>query len=140
MMTEPVAADLDSLTDRLGRFARARKWERFHTPKNLAMALGGEVGELITLFQWLTPEESASVMADRERAAEVLDEIADVFIYLVRLADVLGVDLLDAASRKIDRNEVRFPPTTAVPTSASDATTGVGEDGRTNSPSSWKQA
>lgn len=100
---------LDDLQRRLAEFAAARDWQRFHTPKNLVMALSGEVGELTALFQWLTPSESADVLSDPESRASVLDELADVTIYLARLADVLGVDLLAAAQAKIDRNESRFP-------------------------------
>lgn len=102
--------DLSGLAARLRSFAAARGWERYHTPKNLVMALSGEVGELTALFQWLTPDESAAASADAELSANVLDEVADVLIYLVRLADVLGVDLIAAAEAKIERNEVRFPP------------------------------
>jgi NTP pyrophosphatase (non-canonical NTP hydrolase) len=98
---------MQGLTERLREFAARRRWEEYHTPKNLAMALSGEAGELIELFQWLTPEESQAIMAGKR--AEVEDELADVFIYLVRLADVLGVDLIKAAHAKIDRNETRFP-------------------------------
>ncbi|MGH3468975.1 MAG: nucleotide pyrophosphohydrolase [Thermocrispum sp.] len=101
---------LDDLAARLRSFADARDWHQYHTPKNLVMALTGEVGELTALFQWLTPEESARWRDDPKLAAEVRDELADVQIYLVRLADVLGVDLLDVAQAKIERNEVRFPP------------------------------
>ncbi|SFQ45309.1 NTP pyrophosphatase, house-cleaning of non-canonical NTPs [Amycolatopsis arida] len=101
---------LDDLALRLRDFAAARNWEPFHTPKNLVMALSGEVGELTELFQWLTPEESAAVLDDPGTAHDVRDELADVLLYLVRLADVLGVDLLAAAEAKIDRNEHRFPP------------------------------
>ncbi len=102
-------SDLDDLAARLRDFASARDWEQFHTPKNLAMALAGEAGELLEVFQWLTPEQSAAVL-DGERAGDVEDELADVLIYLVRLADVLGVDLLAAADAKVERNEQRFPP------------------------------
>ena len=101
-------SDLDDLAARLRDFAAARDWEQFHTPKNLAMALAGEAGELLEVFQWLTPEQSAAVL-DGERAGDVADELADVLIYLVRLADVLGVDLVAAAAAKVDRNEQRFP-------------------------------
>ncbi|MBB2933363.1 NTP pyrophosphatase (non-canonical NTP hydrolase) [Amycolatopsis bartoniae] len=100
---------LDDLVQRLRDFAAARDWEQFHTPKNLVMALSGEVGELTALFQWLTPEESARALEDPALSAEVHDELADVTLYLLRLADVLGVDLLTAAAAKIDRNEQRFP-------------------------------
>lgn len=100
---------LVALRDRLRVFAVARDWEQFHTPKNLVMALAVEASELLELFQWLTPEESTAIMDDPARCAAVADEIADVAIYLVRLADVLEVDLLQAASTKVDRNEARFP-------------------------------
>ncbi|MFF0308151.1 nucleotide pyrophosphohydrolase [Streptosporangium sp. NPDC004379] len=101
--------ELGDLADRLRRFARERDWERFHTPKNLAMAFAGEAGELVAEFQWLTPEESAAVMDDPEAAERVRSELADVVTYLVRLADVLNVDLIKATHAKIDQNEKRFP-------------------------------
>lgn len=101
--------NLEDLMERVRTFADARSWQSFHTPKNLVMALSGEVGELTSLFQWLTPAECAAWRDDPTLAANVRDEIADVMLYLLRLADVLGVDLLAAANAKIDRNEVRFP-------------------------------
>src|SRR6516225_9827121 len=103
----------DSLRDLaalLRSFAQARDWEQYHTPKNLAMALAGEVGELVACFQWLTPDESAHVMADPSAAADVESELADVLQYLIRLADVLGVDLAEAFRTKLQINETRFPP------------------------------
>lgn len=100
----------DDVTQRLRGFAAARAWEPYHTPKNLVMALSGEVGELTSLFQWLTPEESDAWREDPSLEAKVLDEIADVTLYLLQLADRLGVDLPAAAHAKIDRNELRFPP------------------------------
>jgi NTP pyrophosphatase (non-canonical NTP hydrolase) len=102
----------DSLADlaaALQAFAEARDWEQFHTPKNLAMALAGEAGELLACFQWLTPEESVRVMDDPATANDVESELADVLQYLIRLADVLGVDLAEAVRRKIRLNETRFP-------------------------------
>jgi NTP pyrophosphatase (non-canonical NTP hydrolase) len=90
-------------------FTGVRDWERYHTPKNLAMALAGEVGELVACFQWLTPEESGRVMHDPGTAADVESELADVLQYLIRLADVLGVDLAEAVRRKMRLNETRFP-------------------------------
>ncbi|MFT7840559.1 nucleotide pyrophosphohydrolase [Saccharothrix sp. BKS2] len=101
--------NLEELRDALRRFAAARDWDRYHTPKNLVMALSGEVGELTDLFQWLTPEEAARAMEDPELAWNVRDELADVVHYLVRLADKLDVDLVEAAFAKIERNERRFP-------------------------------
>jgi len=101
--------NLPNLTTRLQEFADARDWEKFHTPKNLAMALSVEVSELAEIFQWLTPEESQSVMSDSKLEMAVKDELADIMIYLIRLASVLGVDLRTATNEKIDRNETRFP-------------------------------
>jgi dCTP diphosphatase len=99
---------ITALQAALRTFAAAREWEQFHTPKNLTMALAGEVGELLEIFQWLTPEASGKVM-DSARADDVRDELADVFIYLARLADVLEVDLAAVAAAKMDRNAGRFP-------------------------------
>lgn len=101
--------NIEDLRNELRRFAAAREWDDYHTPKNLVMALSGEVGELTDLFQWLTPEEAARAMEDPELAWNVRDELADVMHYLVRLADKLDVDLIEAAFAKIERNEKRFP-------------------------------
>ena len=99
---------LDELAVELREFAVARAWEQFHTPKNLAMALAGEVGELVAELQWLTPEEASRVMDDAESAARMRSELGDVSIYLVRLADVLGVDLVEAARVKLAESERRY--------------------------------
>lgn len=99
--------ELTELRDSLRRFAAARDWEQFHTPKNLAMALSAEAGELLEHFQWLTPAESGCLPAPvRDQAAL---EMADVLLYLVRLADRLDVDLMETARRKIALNEQRYP-------------------------------
>ncbi|MFN3416404.1 MAG: nucleotide pyrophosphohydrolase [Caldimonas sp.] len=98
---------LATLAQRLQQFAQARDWQRFHSPKNLASALAVEAGELLEHFQWLTEEQSRQLEA--ERKAEVAEEMADVLLYLVQLATVMEVDLLEAAQRKIERNERRFP-------------------------------
>jgi NTP pyrophosphatase (non-canonical NTP hydrolase) len=100
-------SDLDDLRRRLRAFADARDWEQFHSPKNLSMALAAEAGELLEHCQWLTESASASLPA--ERRAEVALELADVLLYLVLLADKLGIDLADAAARKIELNERRYP-------------------------------
>lgn len=105
-MSRPPAT-LDGLRDALRRFAAARDWEQFHTPKNLAMALAVEAAELLEQFQWLTPAQSARLDARRKRA--VTDEIADVLLYLTRLADVLGIDAVAAARRKIRINARKYP-------------------------------
>ncbi|WP_320777954.1 nucleotide pyrophosphohydrolase [Streptomyces sp. CRN 30] len=101
--------DLAALQRRLADFAAARDWQRYHTPKNLVAALSVEASELVEIFQWLTPEESARVMDDGETAHRVRDEVADVLAYLLQLCEVLGVDALAALDAKIDRNERRFP-------------------------------
>jgi dCTP diphosphatase len=101
--------DLDELTQRLHEFASSRDWHQFHTPKNLVMALAGEAGELTALFQWLTPLESAQVMNDPETAEQVRHEVADVFSYLLRLSDVLDIDLSAALAEKIALNEAKYP-------------------------------
>ena len=103
--------NFEDLAVRLKVFADARDWEKFHTPKNLAMALSVEVSELSEIFQWMTAEESANVMKDQKSADAVKDELADIALYLVRLSSILKVDLLAEANAKIDRNEKRFPPT-----------------------------
>jgi NTP pyrophosphatase (non-canonical NTP hydrolase) len=100
---------MDPLTARLRAFAEERDWQQFHTPKNLAMALAGEVGELLAELQWLTPEQAAEVMSDPEAGARVKAEIGDVMVYLTRLADVLGIDLVEAAMTKLDEVAVRYP-------------------------------
>jgi dCTP diphosphatase len=99
----------DELQRRLREFASSRDWDQFHTPKNLAMALAGEVGELLELFQWLTPAESFQLGSDPLTKSRVAAELADILIYALRIADVLGVDLADAISAKIDLNETRYP-------------------------------
>ncbi|MER6299951.1 nucleotide pyrophosphohydrolase [Kitasatospora sp. NPDC001539] len=100
---------LEGLRLRLVEFAAARRWEPYHTPKNLAAALSVEAGELLEIFQWLTPEQAAAVMSDPERAHRVRDEVADVLAYLVQFCTTVGVDPLEALAAKIDRNEHRFP-------------------------------
>ncbi|MFG2333220.1 nucleotide pyrophosphohydrolase [Streptomyces sp. NPDC048604] len=101
--------DVAGLQRRLAEFARARGWEPYHTPKNLAAALSVEAAELLEIFQWLTPEQAARVMEDPDSAHRVEDEVADVLAYLLQFCEVLGVDVLAALAAKIDRNEVRFP-------------------------------
>ncbi|MFD7979384.1 nucleotide pyrophosphohydrolase [Streptomyces sp. NPDC059071] len=101
--------DVPGLQRRLADFAAARDWQPYHTPKNLAAALSVEAAELLEIFQWLTPEEAARVMADPDRAHRVTDEVADVLAYLLQFCEVLGIDALAALAAKIDRNELRFP-------------------------------
>lgn len=111
-------ADLASLQRRLAEFARARGWGQYHTPKNLSAALSVEAGELVEIFQWLTPEQSERIMSAPDQAARVEDEVADVLAYLLQFCEVLGVDALAALAAKIDRNEQRFPAARPGPSSA----------------------
>lgn len=102
-------SELAALIDECRAFAVKRDWLKFHTPKNLAMALAGEAGELAAEFQWLTAEESAADSLTSQKLQDVSLEMADVAIYLLRMADVLNVDIADAVRRKLAVNEVRFP-------------------------------
>lgn len=100
-------SEIGDLIDLIHRFAADRQWQQFHTPKNLAMALCGEAGELAAELQWLTPEESASLGEEQREAVRL--EAADVAIYLLRLCDVLDIDLAQAVRDKVAVNESRFP-------------------------------
>jgi NTP pyrophosphatase (non-canonical NTP hydrolase) len=101
--------DVTDLQRRLRNFAAARDWQPFHTPKNLAMALMVEAAELQELFQWLTPEESRQIAADPQRKEALADELADVLLYLLQLADHTGVDLHEAVERKLVKNALKHP-------------------------------
>ena len=98
---------LDALKRKVRQFAADRDWEQFHSPKNLAMALSVEVAELVEHFQWLTEEQSRNL--DARKLERVRLELADVFIYLLRISDRLDVDLLGAAADKIVLNEKKYP-------------------------------
>ena len=100
--------EIRRLAVEIKNFAEARDWEQFHTPKNLSMAVSGEAGELVAEFQWLTPEESMRSGMSREKLEAVEFEIADVAIYLIRLADVLDLDISEAVLKKLAINETRF--------------------------------
>lgn len=104
---------LDGLKDELRSFARRRDWEQFHTPKNLAMALAGEAGELIAELQWIGDAEITRALDGEQLRSRLADEAADVLLYLIRLCDVTGIDLVAAARAKLVRNEQRFPVTSA---------------------------
>lgn len=98
---------LDDLNAQLLAFARERDWEQFHSPKNLSMALAGEAGELLEHFQWLSEAQSAAISGDKKEAVAL--ELADILIYLVRLSERLDIDLVDAAYRKLEINQSRYP-------------------------------
>lgn len=102
--------DLIDLTAAVRAFAQERDWERFHTPKNLAVSVSIEAGELLEIVQWKNDDEvDADLGTDAGRDA-LSDELADILIYLVRLADVVGIDLVAAADQKLRKNASRFPP------------------------------
>jgi dCTP diphosphatase len=90
-------------------FVAARDWDQFHTPKNLSTALMVEAGELAEIFQWMTTEESHQVMHTEKQAAKVREELADVFFFVLRLSDKLGVDLESAFTEKMKKNNERYP-------------------------------
>jgi dCTP diphosphatase len=119
-MTASTIDSLDTLRLRIREFAEARAWERYHTPKNLAMALSVEAAELLEPFQWLTPEQSQFLSAGQREA--VRQEIADVLIYLTRLADVLEIDLLrpPPTSWRSTRASTRSKRRTATPSNTTD--------------------
>ena len=103
--TTPVAA----LTDGIRRFAEARGWEPYHTPKNLVMALASEVGELCEVFRWLTPDESRGAAADPRLREAIADELADVANIVLLLGAHTGIDLSDAIAAKMAKNEIKYP-------------------------------
>jgi len=102
-----LSTELDDLRDAVRKFAAERDWDQFHSPKNLAMALSVESAELLEIFQWLTEEESRDLPPITKAAAA--DEIADVLIYLLRIADKLGIDPVAAAKRKMVANAQKYP-------------------------------
>ncbi len=106
-MTDPKLQSLADLSDQLAEFAKVRDWEQFHSPKNISMALAGEVGELLEHFQWLTETQSHDLSMEKKEAVAL--EMADILIYLLRLGERLEVDVLDAAYRKMAINEQRYP-------------------------------
>ena len=101
--------DVRALGEALAAFAAERNWDQYHSPKNLTMALSGEIGELSEIFQWLSEDDSRSVAVNPETATAVREELADVMLYLVRLAYVLGVDLNEAVIQKLQKNTENYP-------------------------------
>lgn len=101
--------NIKKIQKRLRDFARDRSWDQFHSPKNLSMALAAAAAELLEIFQWLTEAQSKDIVKYEKEMALVKQEIADVFIYLVRLADKLGIDIEKAVFDKIEMNENKYP-------------------------------
>lgn len=102
-----MADSLDDLRSRINTFVAERDWAQFHTPKNLAMAMIVEAAELVEQFQWDTPQESQHLTS--EKLGAVSHELADTFVYLLRIAEVLNIDLITAANKKIDLNALKYP-------------------------------
>lgn len=100
-------SELEERKLKLRRFAEARDWDQFHSPKNLSMALIAEAAELVEHFQWLTEEQSKNLSHDKLN--EVEQELADIQIYLIRIADKLNIDLLNAVDKKMQINETKYP-------------------------------
>jgi len=101
--------NVEDIQSRLAVFARERTWDQFHTPKNLSMALAAEAAELLEIFQWLSDDQSKAIVGNEEEMVLGREEIADVFIYLARLADKLGVDIESAVLDKIEQNAKKYP-------------------------------
>lgn len=101
--------DLNALQARLRQFADERDWHQFHTPKNLATALMVEAAELAEIFQWMTPEQSLAAHRNPTQHEHISDELADVLLYLLQIADKTGVDLEQAVSRKLVKNAIKHP-------------------------------
>ena len=101
--------DLESIFKYQRKFASDRDWEQFHTPKNLSMALSVEASELLELFQWLTPEQSKNIPKNSELMKSVKDEISDTLYYLLRMTDLLDIDLEEALAAKMIENEKKYP-------------------------------
>lgn len=101
--------DIARIQKRLREFTAEREWDQFHSPKNLAMALTSEAGELAEVFQWMTEQQSRNLSQPETDWALAREEIADVMIYLLRLADVLNINLEEAIDAKIDINKAKYP-------------------------------
>ena len=102
--------DIPKIQSRLKEFASERDWDQYHSPKNLSMALSVEASELMEIFQWIGAEESRKVVDHPDKLGEVEAEIADICIYAIRLAGVIGIDLETAIDQKIDQNIEKYPP------------------------------
>jgi NTP pyrophosphatase (non-canonical NTP hydrolase) len=99
--------DIKNMQDQIRVFTEERDWEKFHSPKNLSMALSVEVSELMEIFQWLTESETRTL--SEEQRAQVEEELGDIFIYLLRISDVTGINLRDSVSKKIKINAMKYP-------------------------------
>jgi len=101
--------NLTRLIEDIRQFAKARNWEQYHTPKNISMALSVEASELAEIFQWLTSEESYNVKKDATQIQKVKDEVADILVYLLRMVDLLDIDVNEAIKNKMKKNAEKYP-------------------------------
>ena len=101
--------NIKEIQKKLRKFAKERDWEQFHSPKNLAMALSGEVGELAEIFQWLSEDQSNKENISDEDLSKVKEEVADILLYIIRLSDKLDIDLDQAVLDKLELNESKYP-------------------------------
>ncbi len=101
--------DLAKIQDYQRKFAKERDWEQFHTPKNLSMALTAEAGELLEIFQWLKPDESDALKKSKDKKLMVSEELADIAYYVIRIADMMEIDLEDAIWAKMRKNAEKYP-------------------------------
>jgi NTP pyrophosphatase (non-canonical NTP hydrolase) len=108
-MPSRAALDFTRINTLIRQFAVDRDWEQFHSPKNLSMAVAGEAGELLEIFQWLSEDQSREIMLDSRKAQAVREEVADVMILLLRLTDVLSIDLRAATLEKLEKNGEKYP-------------------------------
>lgn len=101
--------NVELIQQRLREFANERDWEQFHTPKNLAIALSVETSELLEIFQWMSDQQAMDVKNDLKLMEKVSHEVADIMLYLLRLADVLSLNLNEITKSKIEINEIKYP-------------------------------
>jgi dCTP diphosphatase len=101
--------ELNNLNREVNEFVKERDWDQFHNPKNLAMALSVEASELVEIFQWLDLNQSLELLKNPEKKQKVTDEIADIFVYLLRLSEKCDVDLIEAAKEKLAKNRAKYP-------------------------------
>jgi NTP pyrophosphatase (non-canonical NTP hydrolase) len=99
--------DISDIQEKLRNFSRERDWDQYHSPKNLAMALAAEAGELLEIYQWLTEQESNN--PDDKIRKQTSEELADILIYIIKMADKLNIDLVDSVNNKIAINEKKYP-------------------------------
>ncbi len=112
--------NIEQIQEKLREFANERNWERYHTPKNLSVALSVEASELVEIFQWLTDQESKDIKSDSNKIEKIKDELADIATYLIRISDVLDIDLNEAIWNKLNKTAIKYKPGKDTPRSKHD--------------------